>query len=100
MNKSEWDERKRLSNIAKHGFDFLDADEVLFGVHVLVPSRNPGVEQRWLAIGVIGERFATVIFTMRQGDYRIISIRSARQNERRKYQELYGGGTSGETRSR
>jgi uncharacterized DUF497 family protein len=26
----EWDERKRLSNLAKHGLDFLDAD-LVFG---------------------------------------------------------------------
>lgn len=91
MSRIEWDEDKRLSNIAKHHFDFLDAEEVLFGTHVQIASSNSGNEQRWLAVGKINNRFATVIFTMRQGVYRIISVRSARKNERRKYQELHGG---------
>jgi uncharacterized DUF497 family protein len=68
MAKIEWDENKRLSNIAKHGFDFLDVEEVLYEIH---------------------GRFATVVFPMRGDDYRIITIRSARNDERGKYQELY-----------
>ena len=27
----QWDERKRLRNIAKHGFDFVQADELFEG---------------------------------------------------------------------
>ena len=90
MAKIEWDENKRLSNIAKHGFDFLDAEEVLYGIHVVVASRDMADELRWLSTGKVGGRFATVVFTMRGEDYRIISIRSARDNEKRKYQELHG----------
>ena len=85
-----WDENKRLSNLVKHKFDFLDAEEVLMGMHVLITARNQGEEQRWLVVGKIHGRFATIIFTMRGSDYRTISIRSARDGERRKYQELYG----------
>jgi uncharacterized DUF497 family protein len=89
MAKIEWDENKRLSNIAKHGFDFLDVEEVLYGIHVVIASRYSGKEQRWLSTGKIHGRFATVVFTMRGDDYRIITIRSARNDERGKYQELY-----------
>jgi uncharacterized protein len=85
-----WDENKRLSNLAKHKFDFLDAEEVLLGVHVLIRSHYQGEEERWLAVGKISGRFATVVFTMRGDDYRIISMRHVRDDERRKYQELYG----------
>ncbi len=39
MKKSAWDESKRISNLAKHGLDFTEADEVLqsrFRLAVLV----------------------------------------------------------------
>jgi uncharacterized protein len=86
----EWDETKRQSNIIKHGFDFLRAEDVLYGSHVVIPSKYASNEQRFLAIGVIEDRFATVVYTMRDGNLRIISIRSARDGERRKYQAVYG----------
>ena len=49
--KIEWDENKRLSNLAKHGLDFWDAWNILEGVHVTVPSAHDG-EARFLAIGI------------------------------------------------
>ena len=72
-----WDESKRLSNLAKHGFDFLRAVDVLEGQHVVLSARQVGQEERFLAIGVIGGRYATVVYTMRGEDHRIISIRQA-----------------------
>jgi uncharacterized protein len=84
----EWDENKRQQNLIKHGLDFADAYEVFGATHLVIPSRQSG-EQRFLAIGTIKGRFAAIIYTMREGDCRIISIRSARQNERKQYQALF-----------
>ena len=86
----QWDERKRLRNIAKHGFDFLRADELFEGPHVIVPSKRGQPEERFLAVGRVGGRWATVVYTLRDGHRRIISIRSARDAERRIYQKLHG----------
>jgi uncharacterized DUF497 family protein len=86
----EWDEAKRQSNLEKHGFDFLRADEVLSGKHLVVPSRSHGAEQRYKAVGIAQGRFAAVIFTMRGESCRIISMRSARRGERKQYQALFG----------
>lgn len=83
----EWDEDKRQRNIQKHGFDFIDAIEVLSKDHVLIPSSHQG-EQRLLAVGMIKGRCATVVYTMRGLNYRIISVRSARRHERQQYQAL------------
>ena len=85
----EWDENKRLRNLEKHGFDFLRAKELLSGPHVICPSRYTGEEVRQLAIGEIEGRYAAVVFTTREGRYRIISMRSARHEERQKYKDLY-----------
>ena len=86
----QWDERKRLRNIAKHGFDFLQADALFNGPHVIVPSRRNEPEERFLAIGKVAGRWATVVYTLRDGDRRIISMRSARDAERRIHQDLHG----------
>jgi uncharacterized DUF497 family protein len=47
----QWDERKRLRNIAKHGFDFLQADELFEGPHVIVPRSAFWRSARWPAGG-------------------------------------------------
>jgi uncharacterized protein len=73
----QWDEGKRLRNIAKHGFDFLQADELFEGPQVVVPSRRNQPEERFLAIDKVAGRWATVVYTLRTGDRRIISMRSA-----------------------
>ena len=49
-------------------------------------SSQPG-ERRKLAIGKIGGKFWTVIFTMRGGVVRIISARRSRDNEKKLYHE-------------
>jgi hypothetical protein len=88
----EWDERKRLANLEKHGLDFFDVIGVFEAPHVEVPSIHAGEEDRFLAIGVFKGRFVTVVYTIRSGAIRIISFRRARHEERQKYQELYSRG--------
>jgi uncharacterized protein len=88
----EWDERKRRSNLAKHGLDFFDVSGVFEAPHIVVPSAYAGEEDRFLAIGVLAGRLVTVVYTTRSEAIRIISFRRARHEERQKYQELYGRG--------
>ncbi|MCZ8148449.1 MAG: BrnT family toxin [Roseomonas sp.] len=87
----EWDERKRLANIAKHGLDFEDADLVFEQPHLVGEARAVGDETRHCAIGYVGEGLVAVIYTMRGEAIRIISMRKARDNERRRFhQEVHG----------
>ena len=88
----EWDERKRRSNLNKHGLDFFDVNAVFEAPHIVAPSVYEGEEKRFLAIGTIEGRCVTVVYTTRSGVIRIISFRRARHAERQKYQELYGHG--------
>lgn len=85
----EWDEDKSESNLSKHGVDFQDAAQVLLGPHVRRRSDRRG-EKRWIAIGEIDDRIYTVVYTFREGRYRIISARRARGYERREYREEIG----------
>jgi hypothetical protein len=87
----EWDEAKRLANLTKHGLDFLDAEAVLDGPHVLDEARSIGDEIRRMAIGILEGRHVTIIFTERHGAIRVISLRKARRRERERYQAIFGG---------
>ncbi len=80
----EWDDIKRDSNLRKHGLDFVDVWQILEADHVREDAR-PGSdgEPRLKATGTIGAVCATVIFTLRDDVIRIISLRRARQQERR-----------------
>jgi uncharacterized protein len=88
----EWDERKRLSNLEKHGLDFFDVAVVFEAPHVEVPSTYRGEEQRFLIVGTFDGRYVTVVCTTRSEAIRVISFRRARHEERQTYEELYGGG--------
>ena len=88
----EFDEDKRLKNIEKHDIDFIDTADILFGNPYLeAPAMTVDGEQRWLAIGMIDEDFVTAVFTRRGPVIRIISMRRARNDERKRYQKVFGG---------
>ena len=89
----EWDERKRLSNLQKHGLDFIDVAAVLEAPHVLAGSSYGGAEERFLVTGVLKGRHVTVVYTARSEAIRLISFRRARREERQAYEELYSGRT-------
>jgi uncharacterized protein len=81
-----WDERKRLSNIDKHGIDFQDAVGVFSDPDALsFRSKAEHDEDRFLIIGRCKGRVITVIFTWRGDTIRMISARIARREERQRY---------------
>ena len=83
----EWDENKNVTNNDKHGVSFPEAARMLMLGRVHKVSSTYEDEKRIVATGLIGTRYVTVIYTMRGSVYRIISARSARQNERQNYEE-------------
>ncbi len=86
----EWDEAKRLATMEKHGLDFHDASLVFSGNPLVLESTRGG-EHRWLAIGMIADRYLAVAFTYRGAKIRIITARKAREYERRAY-DAYDAG--------
>lgn len=84
----EWDEQKRLSNIAKHGVDFaaafrLDWDNAVFFADDIADGEHRSRMLCWL-----GDRLVFVIYTLRGSRCRIISMRKATKSEYR----IYGDG--------
>ncbi|MGH6823812.1 MAG: BrnT family toxin [Methylocella sp.] len=86
----EWDEEKRLNNIEKHGIDFIDADLMFGNPHLVAPGKTVDGEQRWLATGMIDEVYVTAVFARRGPVIRMISMRSARNGERKRHQDVFG----------
>jgi uncharacterized DUF497 family protein len=86
----EWDEGKRLATLEKHGIDFIDAAEIFAHPYLRLPGKSD-VEQRDIAIGLLGGVYIAVVFTVRDNVIRIITARRARRNEREGYQTHVAG---------
>jgi uncharacterized DUF497 family protein len=84
----EWDERKRLTNLDKHGIDFQDVTLLTANPMMIAKARTVSDEDRWMATGQMKGIIVTMIFTKREKTIRIISLRSARHGERKAYQTL------------
>ncbi len=89
----EWDDRKAVFNLAKHGVSFELAKEVWNDpLHVIIPDRVEGAEQRWHALGLVGPIVVLVVVHSYPdaGDedrIRIISARKATKQERYRYEQ-------------
>lgn len=99
----EWDEKKRLANIAKHGVDFRRALMVFADNEVIdVADRRGGFgELRRLAIGRLpsGETVLDV-YTPRGEKLRIISAWKVGENGKKRYGELLNRSDPGDERQR
>jgi uncharacterized protein len=81
-----WDERKRLSNLRKHGIDFRDAPKIFRGFTLTAEDdRESYGEPRFLTLGLLEDQVVSVAHTERGEDIRIISIRKATKHEARFY---------------
>ncbi|OQW42022.1 MAG: toxin [Proteobacteria bacterium SG_bin5] len=85
----EFDPEKSATNKAKHGIDFVEAQRLWedrnarYGRVIRVGL----TEQRWLVVGRIDDRLWTAVVTYRGEATRIISVRRAREDEARHYDE-------------
>ena len=90
MFSFEWDEGKRLSNIEKHGLDFRDSDLLFSGPRIEGNAKAVDGEVRRTTTGMIENVYVTAIFTLREDAVRMISLRRARNGEKRRHQEVHG----------
>ena len=82
----EWDEKKARSNRAKHGvaFELVDHFEFRSALIELDDDLDYG-EERWSAIGWIGFDLFALIYVERSDTVRVISLRKATNDEKRRY---------------
>jgi uncharacterized DUF497 family protein len=82
----EFDGAKDKANIAKHGISLSAASEFeMAGAMVSVDDRADYGEDRFIAVGQLGGRLHVLIFTVRDGRIRAISLRKANTREVRRH---------------
>ncbi|AMD59308.1 hypothetical protein AWN88_13600 [Agrobacterium tumefaciens] len=89
MLSFEWNDRKALTNLAKHSVSFETARKVFedpFAVDIEDRSANYG-EVRRRIVGLGNGLVLTVIYTERSEVIRIISARKATRAERKEYDD-------------
>ena len=87
-----WDEAKRKSNLAKHGYDFAEAYRVFESPLVLAEdSRDDYGEQRMLALGLLDDVVLLIVHVENDDSIRIISMRKANKHETNDYYEKSSG---------
>lgn len=87
----EWDEEKRLSNISKHGIDFIGAEKVFDGETVTIfDDRFAYDEGRFVTFGLLDGRVVAIVHTETETTIRIISVRKATTNEQENYFKTIG----------
>ena len=78
-----WHEPKRQANLKKHGMDFADAERVFAGpTFTFEDDREDYGEQRWVTLGLLGEKVVVIVHTETEEEIRVISIREADKDER------------------
>jgi len=88
----EWDEAKRLANIAERGVDFAIAALIFSGPVVEAEdARGDHGERRFRAVGRVGDECYVVAYTWRDRARRIITAWKVGEDGRRRYQALLAG---------
>lgn len=85
MPEFEWDDNKNELNKKKHGLSFEQGRSVFDDPNRLQKINVHGTERRYLTIGKAFKVFMTVIYTVRNLAFRIISVRRSRRDEREAY---------------
>jgi uncharacterized DUF497 family protein len=83
--KFEFDEAQSSSNKAKHGIDFVKAQELWEDMYRLETPALSLDESRYQVLGLIGDKIWSAFITYRNETIRIISVRRARENEEDNY---------------
>ena len=81
-----WDERKRRLNLKKHGFDFVDAEEVFLGLtYTYEDDRFSYAERRFVTLGLLRGNVVSLVHAEEGDHIHVISMRKATKREREIY---------------
>ena len=81
MLSFEFDEQKSRSNSAKHGIDFVQAQDIWNDADLVEIPALTSDEPRSLVIGRIKGKHWSAVIAHRRGAIRIISVRRSRAEE-------------------
>ncbi|AQR61355.1 hypothetical protein BZG35_06580 [Brevundimonas sp. LM2] len=90
-----FDPEKDAANIAKHGVSLEAAARIgLDDAVVVADVRRDYGEPRWIAYQQLDGRVHVLVFTLRDGATRPISLRKANDRERRLFESRRSGGSA------
>ncbi|MEQ8714319.1 MAG: BrnT family toxin [Cyclobacteriaceae bacterium] len=82
----QYDPRKRASNLKKHGIDFEQAQMLWDDPNLVELAAKSEDELRSIVIARFNEQYWSAVFTCRDGEIRLISVRRSRTAEVRIYE--------------
>jgi len=86
ITKVKIDPGKDLANRLKHGISLAAMEQFDFTTAIVTPDKRYDYgENRFSALGFIDDRLYVLIFTLRNGARRPISLRKANERERNRY---------------
>ena len=92
----EWDEPKRLSNLADHGVDSKDAALIFEGVFLEAEDKRSDYgEPRFRALGRVGDDYFMVAYTWRGEDRRIVSAWRVDDEGKQRYEAILSRNPAG-----
>ena len=84
----EWDKGKNRLNLEKHGIALSDAGRVFERpLLIRLDERKDYGEPRWIALGNLNGTVVVLVFTRREDNIRVISVRKGNKHERQIYQD-------------
>ncbi|WP_446741244.1 BrnT family toxin [Sphingomonas sp. H160509] len=87
MMRCTYDAVKR-AKVLERGLDLADAGKVFEGFHLSRPdTKHSDGEVRVITLGMLDDELTLVVWTLRNGERRIITMWKANEKERRKYHE-------------
>lgn len=86
----EWDENKRELNLVKHGLDLAAGIRLFDGRPVYSYSSSRAGETRYVTVGLLVDVLVAVVWTERGTTIRLISLRRARDAEKKAYRACFG----------
>lgn len=90
MEGFEWDEEKRLENIAERGVDFRLVARIFEHPVLEAPdARTDYGEPRIRALGHVGSEYFVVAYTWRETNRRIISAWKVGKNGKKRYTAIF-----------
>jgi uncharacterized DUF497 family protein len=86
--KIDFDAAKNEKNIQERGISFESAAEIDWETALVGTDRRKEYgEPRYKALGFIEDRLHVLVFTVRKGGIRVISLRKANRREEREYEK-------------
>lgn len=82
----EFDPKKSSTNKQKHGIDFIEAQRLWDDERLLAYPARTVDEERFIAVGLINGKHWSAIYTTRDKNIRIISVRRSRKEEVNSYE--------------